>query len=341
MTRTGFPPELIAALDAYTVPPLPQDFAERLLARAESEAASLHPASPHPAPRPKMRENRRPGRSAWARAGRFALFIGPAGFIAATAAAAGIFGEPAYVPVISDILVRAEIIDAPAKTRAQKPLATPAVSSPAADTGPPPVPSGTDSGTDKVKSTLQSLARDPAFQKLPPREKLRQAIKENRILIQSGQATGQDVRRAVAEIRAETPEAVKAERRALIRQKIDERRKRRQAQTPAGPAAPPRDPLRQRGAGESGVTGESGATRNTGESGEAGKALSTDPAAPGLRPADEPVSPPPAPPPPEPQPSEASEAPPQRSPEAAPATREQLRQRIIEGFRKRRGERRR
>lgn len=294
MNDAPFSAELSAALDAYVVPPLPPGFTGRLLARVHAP-----PGQP-----PKMRPTKMARRNPWARAGRFALAISSAGFIAATAAAAGIFGEPAYIPVISDVLIQAKIVDAPAKSLPRRAAVAPAISASPETAVSPTV----QTGSAKVKTALQSLARDPAFRALPPAEKLRQAIKINRDLIRSGQATPKDVRRAIAEIRAETPEATKIERRELIRERVEDWRKRRQQPTPPGPLNRKDSPPAVQAPGAAGDTSTTAAAGDT--SNAADPASETQ--------AEQPESPPPG---------------------ASPPTREERRRRVIDALRKSRSER--
>jgi hypothetical protein len=85
-------PAMCLALDAYRVPPLPEDFAERLVARALAEIRQ-RPAAP-------LRTSR------WHRTGRIVTGVALAGLLTATAAAAGWLGKPIYVPVISELIER-------------------------------------------------------------------------------------------------------------------------------------------------------------------------------------------------------------------------------------------
>lgn len=329
MNDTPFPPQLTAALDAYAVPPLPEGFTRKLLARAQTPQGD----------QPQMRSSKSIRRSPWARTGRFAMVIGSTGFIAATAAAAGIFGEPAYVPGISEVLIQAEIIDAPPKARPNKALPSPAISAPAAAEAASPLPVPT--GSDKVKSTLQSLSRDPAFRALPPREKLRQAIAKNRELIRSGQATPQDVRRAVAEIRAETPEPMKAERRALIRREVENWRQQHKQQTPLNPAGPKNDPINNQTRPQK-TPGPAQLKRDLLGQTEPSEAPQTGTLAPNPNAAAPPPDQVTTADPPTQSETEAAQKPASRKPPPVdPAAREARRQRIIETLRQRRGNQRR
>ncbi|MGB5483059.1 hypothetical protein, partial [Parasphingorhabdus sp.] len=80
------------ALDRYDVPALPEGFAARLTARATAEAA----VERKPAPRQRTS-------SPWRRASRIIGSIGAVGFLSATAAAMGAFGDPLEVPIISEV----------------------------------------------------------------------------------------------------------------------------------------------------------------------------------------------------------------------------------------------
>lgn len=103
MSTFEFSPAMCLALDAYRVPPLPEDFAERVVARALAEIRQ-RPAAP-------LRTSR------WHRTGRIVTGVALAGLLTATAAAAGWLGKPVYVPVISELIERI----APAKVEATAP----------------------------------------------------------------------------------------------------------------------------------------------------------------------------------------------------------------------------
>lgn len=100
MSTFEFSPAMRLALDTYRVPPLPDDFAERVVAKALAESRR-RPAAP-------LRSSR------WRRTGRIVTGTVVAGLLSATAAAAGWFGQPVYVPVISELIERI----APAKPKA-------------------------------------------------------------------------------------------------------------------------------------------------------------------------------------------------------------------------------
>lgn len=122
-------PALARELDAFTVPPLPPGFADRVAALATDEAA---PALPRQRPRSARR---------WWRASGAGLGMVAMGMVSISAAAMGYFGEPVRTavhraPVIGKVVER--IIPAPArKVRvvAKRPVVVPAA---AADPAPPP-----------------------------------------------------------------------------------------------------------------------------------------------------------------------------------------------------------
>ncbi len=78
-------PATARALDAFTVPALPADFADRLVARATATPA-LPALLPLAAPR-------RAGRSLWRRGGLILSGVAAFGLISAAAAATGVFGD--------------------------------------------------------------------------------------------------------------------------------------------------------------------------------------------------------------------------------------------------------
>lgn len=101
MTSADFTPQMKAALDSYTVPPLPGDFAERALKRAQSTRVRAADA-----PGAQRRGSANP----WRRVGRVATTIAAASALSATAAAMGLFGEDIRVPVVSEIVEKLELV---------------------------------------------------------------------------------------------------------------------------------------------------------------------------------------------------------------------------------------
>lgn len=94
-------PTLARKLDAFTVPSLPGDFADALLARA----MVLPPAS-SPDPLPKLR---RTARARWLRGGMAGFGLVAAGMMSVAAAASGWFGEPIRAAVEKAPLIGAVI----------------------------------------------------------------------------------------------------------------------------------------------------------------------------------------------------------------------------------------
>jgi hypothetical protein len=98
-----FDPAMKRALDAFTVPPLPADFADRLAACALT--TPLVPALPPAMPA------RRGMRGGWRRGGTITAGIAAFSLVSAAAAATGVFGENIRLtvrnaPVISTIIAR-------------------------------------------------------------------------------------------------------------------------------------------------------------------------------------------------------------------------------------------
>lgn len=110
MSAFEFSPSMRLALDAYRVPALPEGFADRVVARALAESRQRAA--------PPVRTTR------WRRTGRIVTGAALAGLLTATAAAAGWFGKPVYVPVISEIIERI----APKRAEAVQPALVPTAS---------------------------------------------------------------------------------------------------------------------------------------------------------------------------------------------------------------------
>lgn len=212
MAEPAFSPEMEKALDAYAVPPVPQDFTERLLARIEvGDGANAVPAIPLPARRRTV--------CPWRRTGRIVGSIAFLSLATATAAAAGIFGKPVYMPGISEALVEAKIVPAAPPVQKPKVLAVRKPTAPVetAKAAPPPT------GSAAIVNRVTELRNDPDYAKLPAKERLVVATKEVRSLIRSGEASKDDVRAAVRELAQNADPAT----REAWRKAATERRERR------------------------------------------------------------------------------------------------------------------
>jgi hypothetical protein len=196
MTDPAFPPHIAVALDRLTVPPLPQGFGDRLAARIAAGDLPVESSSITP---PLAPARRRFGSAGWRRSGRIVTVVAAFGIATATAAASGFFGEPVYVPMVSDALAKAKLVELPQKD-IPKPKAKPAVVSkdiaPAQpETGPTP------SGRQAVRALYQRLRTDPEFRALPRQERLAIARQEIETMLEKGEVTLPELRRALAEHR--------------------------------------------------------------------------------------------------------------------------------------------
>ncbi len=212
------------ALDAYVVPQLPAGFSERLMARiASGDTGTVD--TPTPLPTPSRRTA-----SPWRRTSRIVGSVALFSLATATAAAAGVFGRPVYVPGVSEALIEAKIVEAPAP--ASKPkvrmVAEPKAVTPAA--APQPA-----TGSAAIVSRVTELRSDPEYTKLPPRERLRVAGKEVREMVRSGEASRQDVRAAVRELAEDADPATKEAWRKAAADRREKRLERREALRNASP----------------------------------------------------------------------------------------------------------
>jgi hypothetical protein len=226
MAEPAFSLEIEKALDAYTVPPVPAGLSDLLMARIASGDTGMNVAG---GALPTSRTRRA---SPWRRSGRIIGIVGTFSLATATAAAAGFFGDPVYVPGVSEALVETKIVEAPA------PLAKPkvrilaeatAVERAAAVQRPA-------TGSTAVINRVTDLRNDPEFAKLTPRERLVVARKEVRQMVRSGEASRQDVRTAVRELAQNADPATKeAWRRAAVERREKRLERREQLATPVEP----------------------------------------------------------------------------------------------------------
>lgn len=221
MAEPAFTPEMKQALDSYVVPAVPAGFTDRLLTRIATDAAAGAAA-----PRQPVSRQRRV--SPWRRTSRIVGSFAVFSLATATAAATGLFGNPVYLPVISEALDKADIVALPKAIAAPRnakferdepaPLASPVAAAPLRPTG-----------RAAIVERIVDLREDPEFTKLPPRQKRAVAAGEIRKIVQSGQASRGDVRAAFREVVRDASPAEKAAWRQAIaerRQILSERRER-------------------------------------------------------------------------------------------------------------------
>lgn len=225
MAEPAFSPEIEKALNAYAVPPMPQGFSDRLMARIASGDTKMASGdtgvNATAVPLPKSRPRRI---SPWRRTGRIVGIVATFSLATATAAAAGIFGDPVYVPGVSEALVEAKIVEAPA------PVAKPKVRmvaeakpvEPAAAVQPP------ETGSAAIVNRVTELRNNPEFAKLPPRQRMRVAGREVRQMVRSGEASRQDVRTAVRELAQNADPATKEAWRKAAAERREKRLERRE-----------------------------------------------------------------------------------------------------------------
>lgn len=186
MTDFAFPSHIAAALDRLVVPQLPSGFSDRLVARIAAGDLPADTASEIP-PLPMAR--RATAGRRWLRPGRVFVGVALLGVTTATAAASGMFGEPVYVPVVSEALAGADIVALPRP-----------VSKLAKSGHRPPVQLNA-TGPAAVQQLYDRLRADKDFRALPPRERTAVARKELQAMLRAGTIKPEDIRTVVAELR--------------------------------------------------------------------------------------------------------------------------------------------
>lgn len=194
MTGAEFPPHIVNALNRLTVPPLPTGFHARLAARLESGAL---PNDTPPLPAVPVRRARG---SSWRRPGRILAVVASFGLATATAAASGVFGDPVYVPVVSDVLAKTKLVTLP-KERASTHTPTKAVQTPlnANET----LTARSTIGKNAVLELLSGLPDNAEFKALSRRDRAHFARAEIMKLIEAGVVTRADIKAAMAQLQRE------------------------------------------------------------------------------------------------------------------------------------------
>ena len=197
MSEAVFPPHVSQALDRLTVPGLPSGFSDRLSARIASgdlpEGAKVADIS--------LPLLRRPvGATGWRRSGRILFLAASFGLATATAAAVGVFGDPVYIPVVSQALASAQIVGMPA----EKPIAKKsAIAGKVLTKELQPSAMSEVSGKDAVLALIAELRADPVVRNLPRQERLERVRVEIDKLLADGTAQKADVQAAWTQLAAE------------------------------------------------------------------------------------------------------------------------------------------
>jgi hypothetical protein len=197
MSEADFPSRIRAALDRYDTPPLPDGFAERLLARAEADAQTSLPS---------IRPRRAPG-GRWRRSGMIVGSLGLFGMVTAAAAATGFFGEPIYVPVMSEALAKADIAPMPKRPEPKVAKATPKKQAIAKveSTGTAPEANAPD-GKTMARDMIRTMWDDPAFRQLPPEQRRAEAKQRLRAGLETGGFDKEELKAAMLQMQTERQE---------------------------------------------------------------------------------------------------------------------------------------
>lgn len=215
MSEPAFPANVAAALDRLTMPPLPTGFADRLASRI---ATGDVPEEADTA-MPRLRAPRRVFAGAgWRRTARIVGVVSAFGIATATAAASGAFGDPVYVPVVSETLARAQLVQLPKQAEAPRPATSrpqPAAAEQESEKATQP------KGKAAVHDLYSRLSSDAEFKTLPRRERIARARAEARQMLREGVITPAELIEGLREIRAEQAPAARARIDAEIRRRVD------------------------------------------------------------------------------------------------------------------------
>ena len=143
---------------------------------------------------------------------------------------AGFFGDPVYVPGVSEALVEAKIVEA------SNPVAKPKIRM-VAEAKPvePATVQPPATGSAAIVNRVADLRNDPEFAKLTPRQRRAVTGKEVRQMVRSGEATREDVRTAVRQLAQDADPATKEAWRKAAADRREKRIERREALRNATP----------------------------------------------------------------------------------------------------------
>jgi polyhydroxyalkanoate synthesis regulator phasin len=212
---TEFPSAMREILDHYSVPPLPDGFSDRLILRIAGEGNGHESSLLHI---PRNRSARWFG--PWARSSKILTTITALSLVTATAAAAGVFGEPTYIPLISQVLASSKLVDDPRELKfppKHKQTERPATAMNAVSDHELHAPAN---GTQALAVRIQNLREDPAFMSLPPRERLATARAAIQKMVLAGEATPQEAREVVRNLIKNADPAMKIQWRDATKERL-------------------------------------------------------------------------------------------------------------------------
>jgi hypothetical protein len=197
MNEAVFPLHVSQALDRLSVPKLPAGFSDRILARIAADDLPYE-AGVEDIALPVLR--RPVGTNGWRRSGQIIFAVTAFGLATATAAAAGVFGDPVYIPVVSQALAKAQIVEMPTEKPVVKKVT--AVHKTPDDTIALSVKPEA-SGKDKVIALIAEIRADPVYRNLPRNERREHAKAEIAKLLADGTVQNADVKAAWAQLATE------------------------------------------------------------------------------------------------------------------------------------------
>ena len=212
MSDAAFPSHITAALDRFSPPPLPRGFADRLVARIE--AGDL-PANVEEGSTPSP-FSRRHAAGVWRRSGRLVMAVTALGIASATAAASGAFGDPIYVPVVSETLAKAKFVELPSQVAAVPKVESKTIKAPAPARDVAQIPVADPIKARQVLRDLHKRLRaNPEFRRLPPDERRAMARQEVRAMIDRGEISIDDLKASAAKMQARRAEVIEARRNSM------------------------------------------------------------------------------------------------------------------------------
>jgi hypothetical protein len=213
MSDAAFPSHITAALDQLSPPPLPRGFADRLVARIE--AGDL-PANAEQGS-PPLPLSRRHATGVWRRSGRLGMAVAALGI----AAASGAFGDPIYVPVVSETLAKAKFVELPSKVAAAPKVESKTIEAPALASDIAQIPEADPiKARQALRDLHQRLRANPEFRRLPPDERRAMARQEVRGMIDRGEISIDDLKASAAAMQARRAAVIEARRNSIAERRV-------------------------------------------------------------------------------------------------------------------------
>jgi hypothetical protein len=149
------------------------------------------------------------------------MAVAALGIASATAAASGAFGDPIYVPVVSETLAKAKFVELPSKVAAAPKVESKTIEAPALASDIAQIPEADPiKARQALRDLHQRLRANPEFRRLPPDERRAMARQEMRGMIDRGEISIDDLKASAAAMQARRAAVIEARRNSIAERRL-------------------------------------------------------------------------------------------------------------------------